>query len=282
MSETWTIKRLVDWTTDYFTKRGIEWPHLEAEILLSHSLRIPRIQLYVQFERVLKEDELAAFKALILRRANREPLAYITGHQPFMSLDFDIDPSVLVPRQETEKLVEVALERVKPLSDARVADICCGSGVIGVSIAKYAPQARLSGTDISEGAVRLSASNAAKNGVGERCSFFRGDLFEPLKGAAFDLIVSNPPYIRSGDIDGLQPEVSRFEPRAALDGGADGLEFYRRIAEGAPAFLAPNGALMLEVGMGQSEQVRGLLGNFKNVRTVKDLSGIERVVTAEV
>ena len=283
MSEIWTIKRLIDWTTDYFKKYDIEWPHLEAEILLSHALKIPRIQLYVQFERVLNENELAEFKVLILRRSKREPLAYITGHQPFMSLDFEINSSVLVPRQETEKLVEVAMERAKQLPSPIIADICCGSGVVAISLAKYVPQAVVRGTDISEEAIQLSRMNAERHGVSDRCVFYRGDLFEPLnelKGK-LDLIVSNPPYIPSRDIDGLQPEVSKFEPRAALDGGEDGLALYRKIAAKATEFLKTNGAMLLEVGMGQAEPVKGLLGQFKKVQTFKDMSGIERVVMAE-
>jgi release factor glutamine methyltransferase len=284
VNETWTIKRLIDWTTEYFKKFGIEWPHLEAEILLSHTLKVPRIQLYVQFERILKDDELAEFKKMILRRSSREPLAYITGHQPFMSLDFDINSSVLVPRQETEKLVEVAMERAKQLKSPIIADICCGSGVIAISLAKYVPQAAVHGTDISKEAAELSKVNAKKHGVNDRCVFYQGDLFEPLKElrGKLDLIVSNPPYIPSNDINGLQPEVSRFEPRAALDGGEDGLDLYRKIAAKAPEFLKAEGCLMLEIGIGQAEPVKLMLEKFKKVRTFKDLSGIERVIMAEV
>jgi len=279
MTEEWTVKKLHDWTTDFFRKNSIENPRLEAEILLSHSLRIPRIQLYVQFERVLNGSELASFKKLVLRRKEREPVAYITGIQPFMSLDFEVNPSVLVPRPETEKLVEVAMDFLKGIDSPRIADIGTGSGAIAVSLAKYVPGAALTATDSSGEAVELARRNAARHGVDKRCEFFVGDLFGPLKGQ-FDLIVSNPPYVRTADIKSLQPEISRYEPRQALDGGEDGLKYYRLILEQAGKYLKPGGTLILEIGFGQAKDVEDISKAsecFDNPRMRKDTAGIDRV-----
>jgi len=285
MTEEWTIKKLLDWTTGYFKKFNIEWPHLEAEILLSHALALPRIQLYVQFERVLKDDELAKYKALILRRSKREPIAYITGHQPFMSLDLEVNSSVLIPRPETEKLVEVAIEAAKGIEKPLIADIGVGSGAIAVSLAKHLPQAELIGTDSSVEALEVVKKNADKTGVSDRCKFLSGDLFAPLDGykGKFDIVVSNPPYIKTGEIDKLQPEI-KFEPRGALDGGEDGLKFYRIISAQAAEYIKSGGFLILEVGMGQAQDVVKLIEGtkrFQSSKIIKDLSGIDRVVTSK-
>ncbi len=286
MNEPWTIKKLLDWTTDYFKKYGIEWPHLEAEILLSHSLKIPRIQLYVQFERVLNEDELAEYKKLILRRSKREPIAYITGHQPFMSLDLEVNPSVLVPRPETEKLVEVAIESAKDLPFPHIADIGTGSGAIAVALAKYLPKAKLIGTDTSKGAIEIAKRNAEKHGVSDRCQFIEGDLFEPLAEYKdrFDMIVSNPPYIKTSEIDTLQPEISKFEPRGALDGGEDGLKYYKQIIGRADEYLKQSGLLIIELGAGQLREVQEIISSsakYAGTSVKKDLSGLDRVLVAE-
>lgn len=283
MSETWTVTKLLDWTTEYFKKHGIEWPHLEAEILLSHTLAVPRIQLYVQFERILKDDELAKYKALILRRSKHEPIAYITGHQPFMSLDFEVNPSVLIPRPETEKLVEIGIETGKLIEKPEIADIGVGSGSIAVSLAKYLPKAKIVGVDSSKEALEVAKRNAEKVGVADRCEFIHGDLFEPIKGRAFDIIVSNPPYIKSADIPTLQPEIKDFEPREALDGGEDGLKFFREIADKAKNHLKENGKLLLEIGFGQGDQIKALLlkAGFTEITITKDTSGIERVIKAK-
>jgi release factor glutamine methyltransferase len=285
MTEAWTIKKLVDWTTDYFKKYSIEWPHLEAEILLAHALNVPRIQLYVQFERVLKEDELKSFKALILRRSKREPIAYITGYQPFMSVNIKVTPAVLVPRPETEKLVEVALEEAKQLKGPRVADIGVGSGAIAVCLAKFLPEARVFGTDLSKEAIEVAEGNAQAQGVADRCEFFVGDLFKPLEGQSFDIIVSNPPYIKTADIEKLQPEIKDFEPRGALDGGEDGLKFFKEIIAAAPPYLKTGGYLILEVGAGEDLEVSEMIKSsrkFEEPGSYKDLSGIKRVVKAKL
>jgi len=285
---TWTISTLLDWTTIYFTNHKIEEPHLEAEILLAHALKIKRIELYMQHERVLKEEELAVFKQLILRRIKREPTAYIIGYKPFMSLDLNVTKDVLIPRPETEKLVEesISLIKLNGKDSVHVADIGTGSGAIGVSIAKYCKSAKVYATDISKAAIEVAESNAEKHGVKDRISFYLGDLFSPIPGdIKFDLILSNPPYIKTSEIKDLQPEISKYEPAGALDGGPDGLDYYRKIISQAPGHLADSGYLLLEAGYGQADNIIEMIkntGSFRETKKIKDLSGIDRVILAKI
>ena len=283
---TWTIQSLLDWATEYFTKHGIELPHLEAEILLANALKLKRIDLYVQHERELKNEELAAFKPLILRRIKKEPIAYIIGHKPFMSLDFKVNPDVLIPRPETEKLVEVVIDIAKKEArPLKILDLCCGSGAIAISIAKYLDNALISAADISTKAVETALLNAKNLGVEEKVKFYTGNLFEALpKDERYDIIVSNPPYIPSAEIEKLQPEVRLFEPKGALDGGPDGLNFYRAIISGLPGRLEDGGSLVLEIGQGQAGEASELIagsGIFEAPKVFEDYNGINRVVTAK-
>ncbi len=282
----WTIQSLLDWTTEYFTKHAIELPHLEAEVLLAHALKLKRIDLYVQHERVLKAEELKAFKTLILRRTKKEPIAYIIGHKPFMSLDFKVNPDVLIPRPETEKLVEIVIDIAKKEDRKfKILDLCCGSGAIAVSIAKYLENVLISAADLSSKAIEISRLNAKNMGVEDRINFYCGNLFESLPaGERFDIIVSNPPYIPSSEIEKLQPDIRLFEPKAALDGGPDGLGFYRVIISGTGSRLEKEGSLVLEVGQGQAGPVSGLIresGLLEEPRIIEDYNGIERVVAAK-
>lgn len=283
---TWTISSLLDWTTIYFTNHKIDEPHLESEVLLAHALGIKRIQIYTMHDRVLSDEELAAFKKLILRRIKREPTAYIIGYRPFMSLDFDVTRDVLIPRPETEVLVEKAIDLIKENNSApaSVLDIGTGSGAIAVSIAKYCPAANIVATDISQPALEVAASNAKKHGVAERTGFLQGDLFSPIeKNQKFDIIVSNPPYISSSELEKLQPEITKYEPVRALDGGPDGLAYYRKIASMAHDYLTEKGHLLLETGMGQADSVIEMLraaSAYSSISKVRDLSGIDRVVLA--
>ncbi len=282
---TWAIQSVLDWTTEYFTKHSIELPHLEAEVLLAHALKLKRIDLYVQHERVLKAEELKPFKTLILRRIKKEPIAYITGHKPFMSLDFKVNPDVLIPRPETEKLVEIVIDIAKKEDRKfKILDLCCGSGAIAVSLAKYLENALIWAADLSSKAIEISRLNAKNMGVEDRIKFYCGNLFESLPaGERFDIIVSNPPYIPSSEIEKLQPDVRLFEPKAALDGGPDGLGFYRVIISGTGSRLEKGGSLVLEVGQGQAGPVSGLIresGLFEEPRIIEDYNGIERVVIA--
>jgi release factor glutamine methyltransferase len=282
----WTISSLLDWTTLYFTKHKIENPHLEAEILLAHALNIKRIDLYVQHERVLNEEELAAFKKLIIRRIKNEPIAHIIGYKPFISLDFIVSSDVLIPRPETEHVVEVVIDIIKAGQNKsiKILDIGTGSGAIAVSLAYYTKNSFVTATDVSPKALQLAKQNAAKHGVSDRIKLLQGNLFEPLNGSdVFDIIVSNPPYIPTGEIPSLQNEIKNFEPIKALDGGADGLDYYRKIMSKIDPFLKPEGYIVLEVGMAQAEEVSGIIRSkqiFAEPKIYEDYAGIKRVVEA--
>jgi release factor glutamine methyltransferase len=280
--ENWTITKLLDWTTEYFKKYNIEWPHLEAEILLAHSLKLKRIELYTNHERVLTKAELAEYKVLIQRRSKKEPIAYITGNQPFMSLDFKINRSVLIPRPETEKLVEITIDLVKNRKFT-IADIGTGSGVIAISLAKYLPEIKVIGIDTSPDAINLAQKNVEDHKLSDRCEFRKGNLFEPLKEKV-DIIVSNPPYIPTKDIETLETDVKDWEPTQALDGGADGLDYIRKLIDLSPDHLNPDSLLLIEIGYDQGEKVKLLAknsGKYKEIEIIKDLNGKERILKAK-
>jgi release factor glutamine methyltransferase len=283
--ETWTVQKLLDWTTDYFKNYNIEWPHLEAEILLAHALDIKRIQLYTNHERTVSQGELSRFKALILRRSKHEPIAYITNNQPFMSLDFFVDPAVLIPRPETEKLVEIAIEEAKQKDPSLlITDIGTGSGCIAVSLAKFLPETKVIAIDSAEKAIKIAQKNAEFHRVADRCQFALGNLFEPLKEKV-DLIVSNPPYIPSADIKTLETDVKDFEPVAALDGGKDGLDYIKQIIDQSPDHLNPQGMLLVEIGFDQGSHVKNMAQENKrytNIEIKKDLNGNDRVLKAQI
>jgi release factor glutamine methyltransferase len=275
--ETWTVLKILAWTRDYLAGKGVENARLESEWLLSAALGLDRVGLYVNFERPLNDGELAAFRGMVQRRARREPLQHILGTQEFMGLEFEVTKAALIPRPDTETLVEEAVKRGQ--NAGRILDIGVGSGCIAVALAKMLPGARISGVEQSAAALELAERNAAKHGVS--IDLFTGSLFEPFSTILFDLIVSNPPYIPTGNIDSLQPEVRDYEPREALDGGMDGLDFYRVIIPTATGHLNPGGWLLFEVGIGEAERVLGLFtatGRFSEFFTAKDPAGIERVV----
>lgn len=281
MSKTWTILEVLDWTKQRFGQAGIDAARLDAELLLVDVLQIERIQLYTQFDKPLAEDELAAYRARIRRRLDGEPVAYILGEKEFWSLPLSVDPRVLVPRPDTELLVEVALEAARERGGAcRIVDLCTGSGAVAVALATELSSAEVIATDVSAAAVEVAGANAARHGV--ELAFVQGDLFEPLAGQTFDIAVANPPYIPSGDIDGLAREV-RAEPRLALDGGADGLDLVRRLIDAAPNHLCSGGVLALEHGFDQAAAVRALFdgaGAYFPAGTRKDLAGHPRVTLA--
>lgn len=282
--KTWTIGQLLDWTTNYFKKYAIENPHLEAEILLAHVLAVPRINLYINYHNLLKPAQLSEFKKLILRRAKREPLPYITGTKWFMSLELEVTPDVLIPRPETEKLVEVVIDLSKSNPELRtMADIGTGSGAIAVSLAKYLPRVTVYATDISEKALEVAKRNASKHKVADRINFLLGDLLTPLK-TKVDLIVSNPPYVKSEEIQRLQPEIKNYEPKESLEGGTQGLDYYKRIISQAGEYLKVKGWLVFEVGGKQAFRVSSLIREkriFGEPKVIKDYAGIERVVVAQ-
>ncbi len=278
----WTIARVLDWTKQYFADKGLENPRLDAEILLCSVLQCQRITLYVHFDQPLEEHELAQYRGYVARRAAAEPLAYILGSRAFMKYDFKVTPDVLVPRPETELLVECAAKLAGFIEKPQILDIGTGSGAIIVSLLDMLPEAHGTAVDVSTGALAVAKENAKRIGVDNRLVFVRSDLYAALpQGAKFDVIISNPPYIPSADIAGLAADVRR-EPRLALDGGADGLNFYRRIIAGAPKYLNEDGFLAFEIGIHQGEAVASLCrqAGFGVVAVRRDYAGIERMVFA--
>lgn len=274
--ETWTVLKVLTWTKEFLAQKGVENARLESEWMLCAVLGLDRVGLYVNFDKPLTEVELSGYRGMVTRRSKREPLQYILGSQEFMGLEFEVTPSVLIPRHDTEVLVAEAVARGG--DHARILEIGVGSGCVSVALAKALPSATIFGVDNSPQALGLAQKNADKHGV--TINLFEGSLFEPFQGQRFDLIVSNPPYIPTDDLRTLQPEVRDHEPVQALDGGADGLDFYRLIVSDASAYLNHGGGLLFEVGIGQAEAVLGLLGKagFGELFTAKDLNGIERVV----
>jgi release factor glutamine methyltransferase len=282
---TWTTLKVLDWTATRFGEAGLASPRFEAQVLLAHVLGCTRVQLYTNFDRPLEEQELAAYRGLIKRRLGGECMAYLVGEQEFWSMPFWVDRTVLVPRRDTETVVEALLDRLKDRTTPRtVIDVCTGSGCIAVTLARELLGARVVATDVSEEAAALARRNAERNGMGDRVEVRVGDLLAPVAELLpVDVLVSNPPYVATGDIDGLAPEV-RNEPRLALDGGADGLDLLRRLISAAPAAVNPGGWLALEHGFDQGDRVAALVADtaaFTEITTKKDLGGQPRVTIAK-
>jgi release factor glutamine methyltransferase len=277
MAETWTVLKVLQWTAGYLKEKGIEGGRLDAELLLSDALSLDRVGLYLNYDRPLTTAELGFFRQRVGRRARREPLQYILGRVEFWSLPFVVNPAVLIPRPDTEILVEEALKRAS--AEAAILDVGTGSGAIAVALAHELPGAAVEGVDISPAALEVAAENARRNGVDGRVRLGEADLARLPEGP-FDLIVSNPPYIPSDELAALMPEVRDFEPRLALDGGGDGLESYRLLARQAPSRLRSGGWLLLETGAGQAPAVRELLAEagLLDVFSRDDYAGIPRVV----
>lgn len=285
----WTARRLIEWTTGHFATNGIESARLDAEVLLGHALGHDRMWIYLNFDEPLDAEVLAIYRQLVKKRAERIPVAYLTGAREFYSLPFRVTPDVLIPRPDTEDLVKATLTRLKAPADGaplRVADVGTGSGAIAVSLAKeWAPKPiEVTAIDISREALAVARENAADLEVADAITFHEGDLFDGVEpGTTFHGVVSNPPYIPSAELDGLQPEVATHEPRLALDGGADGYDVIRRLVAQAGAFVGSGGLLALEVGLGQAEAVSALIaetGAFGPAEIVRDLADVERVVLA--
>jgi release factor glutamine methyltransferase len=276
----WTVRKVLDWTRGHFEKQDIDSPRLTAELLLAHLLKVSRVKLYVDLDRPLQKDELAKYKALIQRRLAHEPTQYLMGTREFYGRPFAVDARVLIPRNETELLVEAVLRAVPKEGATRVLDVCTGSGCIAVSIAAERPQASVWATDLMANALEVAKANAEALGSGSRVTFMQGDLFEAVpKGPTFDVIVSNPPYVKTGELATLQKEV-RQEPRVALDGGADGLQLIRRITVDALPRLKPGGLLALEIGEDQGPATAALLtgAGYHEVRVELDLERRDRLV----
>jgi release factor glutamine methyltransferase len=260
--------------------RGVENALLDAEVLLADVLGFDRARLFAARRRSLDDRERRAFDALLARRARREPLQHVRGVQEFFSREFFVDRRVLVPRPETELLVEVALDLAGPFRDATVLDLGCGCGVVAITIALELPGAAIFASDVSSDAVEVARENARRANVADRIGFGCGDLFAAVRGRRFDLVVSNPPYVPRVELERLAPEVRDYEPRIALDGGGDGLDFYRRLAPTAGDVLAEEGAVVVEIGHEQGSAVTGIFAaaGFRVVRMERDLAGIERVL----
>ncbi len=275
----WTTIEVLKWTQQRFADRGIESARLEAEVLLAHALGSTRVALYTGYDRPLEEPELAKYRDLVRRRLTGEPVAYLTGEQEFWSLPLTVDARVLIPRRDTETLVETA-RRLAPAA-RRIADIATGSGAVALALARELPDARVVATDLSADALAVARANVTRHGLDARVELLQGDLCAPLQDL-FDLIVSNPPYIPSADIAGLSPEVRR-EPRAALDGGRDGLDVLRRLVGQARRHLE-GGFLAVEHGFDQGSAVRGLFtaAGYEDVTTTRDLAGQERVTSGKI
>jgi release factor glutamine methyltransferase len=272
----------VRWATDDFSARSVESPRLSAELVVSHALGVSRVQLVVDSKRPLAPEELARIRELVKRRRAHEPMAYLTGTREFYGRMFRVDRRVLIPRPDTETLVEVALARTAARSmSMRALDLCTGSGCVAITLARQRPTSRVHAADKSADAVALARENALRLGA-YNVSFSSGDLFDavPAALAPFDVIAANPPYIPTARIAELMPDVRDFEPRAALDGGLDGLDLVRRIVDRAPAFLAPGAALAIEVGEGQAPDVSALFAGrgFTDIAAARDYAKIERVV----
>jgi release factor glutamine methyltransferase len=265
-----TVLQAIQRSVDFLAKKGVESPRLHAELLLAHVLQVPRMKLYLDFERGLSDDQQAALRELVRRRGQREPLQHILGSACFCGLDLAVNGDVLVPRPETELLAELGWQFLKnaaarPGSKPPIAlDFGTGGGCIAIAIAVQCPTARVTALDISTAALALARQNAAKHAVDSRIEFLAGDGFAALPAdARFDLILSNPPYISAADLATLDPEVRDHDPRLALDGGADGLDFYRRLAHEAAQFLQPGGRIMVEFGDGQEAAVQAFFESEK-------------------
>lgn len=290
LPETWTILKLLKWTTAYFKSHHIEHPRAAAEILLAHTLGVGRADLYIQYDRPLEAHELETFKGFIQRRIQREPVAYIVGNKEFWSMDLKVTPDVLIPRPETENLVEAALTIVPPepgTAPLKIMDLGTGSGAIVLALASERPEQRFFAVDRSKKALAVAKDNARMHELDKAITFLQGNWFEPVRDLEryFDVIVSNPPYISSHELEILPPEITQYEPREALDGGPDGLEAIRLIIKQASDHIVAWGWLIFEIGHDQWAAVEKLItgsGAYSDWAVIKDYSGYDRVVMTRV
>jgi release factor glutamine methyltransferase len=283
---TWTILKLIRWATERFQQEGLETPRLDAEVLLGEALNADRVFLYTHFDQPLQPQELERFRSFLLRRLRREPVAYIIGEKDFWSRSFKVTPDVLIPRPETEILVAEALKIYEEMNHGfqeqfHILEIGTGSGVIGVTLAKEIPKALILATDVCERALRIAEENARRHEVKDRIQFLLGDLFNPIpKGMAFDMIVTNPPYVPREQLSFLMPEVRDYEPHQSLDGGDQGLDFYRQVFPRIGEFLKSGGWFVGEIGKDQKDAVKALAeaeSNLDSIGFIKDFQGIDRV-----
>ena len=282
--EIWTIGRILQWTEQYFQSKEMDTPRLDGEVLLSHILGKDRIYLYTHYDQPLIQEELDAFRPLVQERAKGHCVAAIIGEKDFMGLTFKVNDKVLIPRPDTETLIEYVLGTYPKDNDMRVLDVCTGPGTILLSLLHYLPNACGVGLEISTDALLVAEENCERFNLNDRVQFIESDMFSGLVGKTekFDLIVSNPPYIRTGDVKLLSQDVLN-EPHIALFGGEDGLEFYRILAKECGTYLKPHGSIAFEIGFDQAESVKALLeetGHYSNIQCIADFGGNNRVVTA--
>jgi release factor glutamine methyltransferase len=304
---TWTVRRLLGWITEDLGARGIQTPRLDGELLVAHALGYDRIHLYMDLERPLGPAELERVRESVGRRRRREPIAYILGEREFYGRKFEVSPAVLIPRPDTETLIERALALMAKDRSARVLDLCSGSGAIAVTLAAERPQLRVDAADISHAALVIAYRNARRYDLLDRVFFFEGDLFDALTNlyrnregtednitepvpvnstnvqAPYDVIVCNPPYIPHDLWKTLAPEIAQYEPAIALVAGEDGLSYYQRICQQIAPWLVPGATVLFEVGDNQAASVSDILkatGHFSAVQFYKDLRNIDRVVEA--
>ena len=287
-----TVLSLLKKSTTFFEEKGVDEAKRSAEYLLAHAMGQKRIQLYLRFDQPVADDELARFRELVRRRLQREPVQYIVGSTEFFGMEFAVSPAVLIPRPETEHLVEAVIDRVRTEvsteekeSGLRILDIGTGTGILAIALAAKLARARVTAVDVSEEALAVARENAASNNVAGRIDFLPHDILALQLngiGGPFDVIVSNPPYVSTNDMSELQPEILGFEPAVALTDNGDGLTFYRRINELLPHLLTPGGLLAVEIGFGQSPAVVEIFSSgLRDIQVVKDYSGIDRVVVGK-
>jgi release factor glutamine methyltransferase len=287
----WTIKRLLEWTAPFFARKGVDSPRLCAELLLAHVLSVPRIALYTNYERVLDAKELADYRELVRRAGEQEPVAYLTGKAHFFSLEFQVTPDVLIPRPDTEVLVENVIRLARAnggIESPRILDLCTGSGCIALALAANLKNAKLIATDIDAQAAAVARRNVEKLALADRVSILEGDLFSSLKSQTdpqpFHFVLANPPYIPTDQIAKLDRNVREYEPLAALDGGADGLSFHRRILADAADWLIPGGQVLLEIAFDQGAAALEAMAKHSfltEARILKDYGGRDRVAAAK-
>lgn len=284
MEDVWTVRKLIGWTAAWFADKKIPSPRLDAEILLGHALGCSRLELYLAPDKPVDEREKALFKSMIRRRSRGEPVSYITGTKEFWSHSFTVSRDVLIPRPETEQVVETAIALIQDMDGSMIADLGTGSGCIAISIALAVESTHVLAVDLSENALDIARKNAERLNASDRIQFLQGSWYDPLKQiaeyASLDLIVSNPPYIKHDDRDTLQIEIRDFEPWQALDGGDRGLDHYLILSEGAAQWLKPGGCIVFEIGDDQADTVREILLNqsFHSIEVLQDPSGRDRVI----
>jgi release factor glutamine methyltransferase len=288
-NEIWTIQRLLNWITEYLTNKKVDSPRLSAELLLSNVLGMKRIELYMHFDTPVEQAKLDSLRGLVKRAGEHEPVGYLVGRTEFYSLELAVCKDCLIPRPETELLVERAIEFLRTRTgDQHVLDLCTGCGCIAIAIAKNYPDAKIIATDISDGALSVAAKNVEKHKLEDKITLLSGDLFEPIIRQidipAFDLIVSNPPYVSEPEFEKLDKNVKDYEPHLALQGGFDGLAVYRRIIDQVNNFLKPDAALIMEIGYAQGTAIRHMLKStalFASITIEKDLSNNDRIAIAK-